>query len=142
MKNLRYAIALLGLSAFGLLALSGCAGPTASDEDNVAAACSALGDLERTLTTAEADLAEANTVEDLRMVRKSVATAYSEADKAVDAVAANRSEALRESWQKLIDSATEIDSDTTLEDARDSLLEEARDVAQKREEAAADLECE
>lgn len=141
-KNLRYAGVIVTLGALSVVTLAGCAAPAATDEDNVAAACVALDDLATALTTAESDLGEAETVGDLRTIRESVAAAYEDADTALDAVAADRAQALTDSWEKFLDSATAIDSDTSLADARDSLVEEARDVAQTRQDTATDLECE
>lgn len=141
-KNFKYAGVVATLSALSIMTLAGCTAPAATEEDNVTAACVALDDLAAALTTAESDLGEAETVGDLRTIRESVAAAYDEAGSALDAVAADRAQALTDSWEKFLDSATAIDSETSLADARDSLVEEARDVAQTRQDTATDLECE
>jgi hypothetical protein len=141
-KNLRHAGVVVTFSALSIMTLAGCTASAATEEDNVTAACVALDDLAAALTTAESDLGEAETVGDLRTIRESVAAAYEEADSALDAVAADRAQALTDSWEKVLDSAKAIDSDTSLADARDSLVEEARDVAQTRQDTATDLECE
>lgn len=132
----------LTLGALAAMALTGCVTPAASEEENVSAACAALAELDAALTAAESDLADAETVGDLRTIRETVTAAYTEADSALDAVAADRAEALSDSWQGFLDAATDIDGDASLDDARASLVEEARDVAQTRQEAAADLKCE
>lgn len=138
-RNRISAIALVSL--VGAAGLVGCSPTEQSDEDNVVAACAALAKLDAVLSDASTGLAEADTAGDLRAIREEVSEVYTEAAAAVDAVANDRGESLKDAWTAFADGVSAVDEDTVLEDARASLVEEARAVSEARQLASSDLAC-
>ncbi|MBL3700773.1 hypothetical protein [Leucobacter luti] len=133
------AAALVG--ALSLAGLTGCAASGPSEQENAAAACTALADYDATLTAAAADLSEATTVGELRDIRETVAAAHEAADEALGAVADDRAEALQGAWSTFSEQLQSVDDDASLADARDSLVEDARALAGARETAESGLNC-
>jgi hypothetical protein len=120
--------------------LTGCA-PDAAPEENTASACAALEQLNSAVEAAKSDLSSAETMGDLRDIRESVSEAYTEAESALDRVAADRADQLAESWSALSEEVEGVSDDAAVADARESLIEEFRELGEARQVAQSDLEC-
>lgn len=129
------------LGAVSVTALVGCSSNDQDPAEHEAAACAALTDLDSVLATASSELANVQTVGELRTVRENVRSAYEEADSALDKVAEDRVESLQQAWDTFRDETSSVDDDTELTDARDSLLEEVRALADARSQAQSGLSC-
>lgn len=128
------------LCALAIASLTGCA-PDAAPEENTASACAALEQLNSAVEAAKSDLSSAETMGDLRDIRESVSEAYTEAESALDRVAADRADQLAESWSALSEEVEGVSDDAAIADARESLIEEFRELGQARQDAQSDLEC-
>lgn len=129
------------LGAVSVTMLVGCSSNDQDSAEHEAAACAALTNLDSVLATASNELADVQTVGELRTVRENVRSAYEEADSALDRVAEDRAESLQQAWNTFRDETSSVDDDTELTDARDSLLEEARALAVARSQAQSGLSC-
>lgn len=129
------------LGVVGATALVGCSSDDEVEQEHTAEACTALSNLDSVLTTASSELAEAQTVGDLRNIRESVQSAYDEADAAVEKVAEDRTDSLRKAWDDFRDEVASVDDEAAVTDARDSLVEEARALADARQSAQSELAC-
>lgn len=127
----------------GVLTTAGIAGcaPQPSQEENVTAACDALASLETTIDSASTELEQATTVGEVRDIRDRVVAAYEEADRALDAVASDRAEAVQDAADAFTNELGDVDDDATISDTRDRLLEEAKSFQDARADAAAELSC-
>ncbi|MGL3805739.1 hypothetical protein ACSYDW_06530 [Paeniglutamicibacter sp. R2-26] len=114
---------------------------SSTPEENTAAACDSYAAFVGAVAEVKTSLTSAPTVGEIKEARDKVASSYADLQKSLEKVEADRKDALDAAWKNLDKAVSDVDSDMTVPQAKDSVSDDIAGVETAQKGISEALKC-